>query len=115
MTRGIVFGMGLLLLSVGNAWATYNCVGPVTGVTIGPPGVVAVEAMPGGTWVYLCQMGANYNGVGREQCKAIYTLLITAKTTGKPVRMWFDDGLNCVNHPAWTNLTGWYFGPELVN
>lgn len=105
----------VLLLSASNAWGSYACAGYVTGVTIGPTGVVAAERIPGGIWVYVCQIGATYNGVGPEQCKAIYTLLLTAQTTGKQVTMWFEDGLNCTTHPAWAPLTGWYFGPMLVN
>ena len=96
------------------AQAFYICSGPVTGVTISPSGLVVPENMGGFSWVYVCQLGTNYNGVTPEACKAIYATLLIAQMYGKQVRLWFADDGNCASHPAWAPLQGWYFGPELM-
>jgi hypothetical protein len=93
---------------------SYTCSGPVSGVTLSPTGLVAAETVAGINWPYICQMGANYNGVTPEGCKAIYATLMTAQLTQKDVMFWFSDNATCNTHPQWGPLTGWYFGPKLV-
>lgn len=105
----------VLLISTSNAWANYSCIGQVYGVSIDVNGSVYAGSIPGGNWPLLCQIGATFNGVGPDACKAIYTLLITAQTSGRQVQMWFNDNLTCTTHPAWNTLSGWYFGPQLLN
>lgn len=110
-----VMSVATLFLLASNAWANYSCIGPVYGVAIDVSGSVYAGSIPGGNWTQLCQISGTVNGVGPESCKAIYTLLITAQTTGRQVQMWFNDNLTCTTHPAWNTLTGWYFGPQLLN
>ena len=101
-----------ILLLPSLAQATYQCTGTVTDLAISP-GTGTVAATVGTlSWVYLCQIGATYNGVSSDVCKAIYSHLLSAKSTGKQEMFWFNDTLTCTTHPAWANLTGWYFGPD---
>ena len=95
------------------AQTTYTCVGPVTDLVVSPNGVVTAS-IGSLAWVYLCAIGttSNYNGVTSDACKAIYAHLLSAKTTGAQETFWFNDSLTCTTHPAWANLTGWYFGPD---
>lgn len=60
------------------AQAKYACSGPVTGVTINASGLVVSESMGGFSWVYVCQLGTNYNGVTPEACRAIHATLLIA-------------------------------------
>ena len=102
-----------------NAFATYTCEGVVEGVSINPKnGRVLVEKIGDIIWVELCSVESEYNYVNPETCKGIYSLLLTAQSSKKKVMLWFDDedsGMNCSNHPNWQALTGWYFGPKLVD
>jgi hypothetical protein len=101
-------------LTASPAWANYTCGGPVSGVQISPAGVVSAESYAGLSWVHLCSVEVTTNGVAPATCKAIYSLLLTAQTTGKSVLIWFNDDPNtCASHTPWTWLTGWYFGPML--
>ena len=106
----------LLIFSVQSslAQANYTCAGPVTGLAISPAGLVTAESMAGFSWVYVCQLGTDYNSVTPEACKAIYATFLTAQLTGKQVMLWFADGGNCTGHPSWAALQGWYFGPQLI-
>lgn len=107
------FIVGILLFSF-NTNAAYTCSGEVKGVSIEPTnGHVLVERIGPLVWSRLCSVSDDYNGVKAETCKTIYSTLLTAQTTQKPVTMWFNDGKNCSQHPAWNPLTGWYFGPRL--
>ena len=114
--RIIALQMILLIFAMQStfAQATYTCSGPVTGVAINPGGFVVPGSMGGFNWVYVCQLGTNYNGVTPEACKAIYATLLIAQMSGKHVMLWFDDGGNCASHSAWAPLQGWYFGPQLM-
>lgn len=40
----------------------------------------------------------------------------TVGPSGKRVRLWFNDSGDCTSstHAAWQDLTGWYWGPMLV-
>jgi len=91
----------------------YFCSGPVTGVTVSPSGVVQAEHAGGQSYGYFCQIGATYNGVSSDACKAILTVLLTAQTTGKSVTIAYDDANNCATNRAWTWLNTIYWGPKL--
>lgn len=104
----------LLALTASPAFATYACIGPVTGVTVGPTGVVSAQSAGGQQWAYFCRLGVTENSVSPEACKGVLTVLLTAQTTGKNVQLWFDDGLTCSTHPTWAWLAVWYWGPQLV-
>ncbi|MDM3869730.1 hypothetical protein QSV34_00040 [Porticoccus sp. W117] len=96
----------------------YSCKGTVQGVTIDPQdGRVFLEKFGDHfAWPVLCSVQTEDNGIPPESCKAIYSMLLTAQSTKKQVRFWFNDGKDCTpeSHPAWRQLTGWYFGPNLA-
>ncbi len=114
----LLFFITILFFS-SNAFATYTCTGKVSGVTINPSqGRVLVESVGGLVWVELCSVEKIFNNINPETCKQIYSLLLTAQTAKKEVMFWFNDensGMNCSNHPSWQLLTGWYFGPRLID
>jgi len=96
------------------ASATYTCIGPVKGLTISPKsGQVLAENISGIEWPVLCNINVVENGVTPESCKNIYSMLLTAQVSKKNVTLWFNDEETCLSHPAWSALTGWYFGPKL--
>jgi hypothetical protein len=98
------------------AWATYVCQGTIDSVALNASGVLTVTSTGAGfNSGYICQIGATRNGVGPEQCKAIYTLLLVARSTGQQVQWYYNDALTCSTHPSWADLTGWYYGPLLMD
>ena len=100
-----------------NAIYAYICQGPVTGLSINPKsGAILAERIGPLVWPQLCSVTTSLNGVSPETCKIIYSVLLTAQSTKKEVVMWFNDGKNCSqeSHPSWSTLTGWYFGPKMV-
>ncbi len=106
----------LLLFVSAPAFASYACTGPVVGVHVNGNGLVAVESIGTLSWPYFCALGqTTSNGVGPEACKGLLALLLTAQASGKQVKLWFDDGLTCSTHPSWNYLSGWYWGPEIVD
>lgn len=114
--KGVTVGLVLAgMIAATPAWANYFCVGQVDAVAVSPTGVVMIDAASVGlSWQYLCQIGATTNTVGPDTCKAILAVLIAAQETGQQVQWAFNDGLSCTTHPAWSWLTGWYWGPVLV-
>jgi hypothetical protein len=105
-----------LLLSSVLADASYTCSGGVQGVGIEPStGVIFAEGIGPLEWTKLCSVSKTLNNIEPESCKVIYSTLLTAQTTGKQVRLWFNDGKNCSkeSHAPWYELKGWYFGPVL--
>jgi hypothetical protein len=111
-----IIGAAFLLASTmgaTSAFANDFCSGPVLSVDVSPTGIVTVNAPAAGlNYAYPCQIGATNNGVGPDACKAILSILIAAHATGANVTFAYDDSLTCSTHPAWTYLTGWYYGPE---
>lgn len=94
--------------------ATYFCTGPVTAVALSPNGVVTVSGFGGISWSYLCSVTAGQtfsNGYTSDACKAAYTTLITARLSGVPLTIGFNDNFSCTTQPSWANLTGLYWGP----
>jgi hypothetical protein len=113
--KPIISAVVLLASTMGatSAFANYFCSGPVLSVDVSPTGIVTVNAPAAGlNYAYPCQIGATNNGVGPDACKAILSILIAAHATGASVTFAYDDSLTCATHPAWTYLTGWYYGPE---
>ena len=101
-----------------NSYANYTCSGKVNGVSIEPStGSVLVESIGPLSWPRLCRVDAEHNDISAEACRIIYSTLLTAQTTQKEVTFWFRDGKDCSeeSHTPWGWLTGWYFGPQLVN
>ncbi|HZF32151.1 MAG TPA: hypothetical protein VE907_23745 [Gammaproteobacteria bacterium] len=101
------------LAAASSASAAYFCNAKVTGLSVGPDGVVTMQAAPF-NWVFMCATSATTNDVSPEACKSLLAVLLTAKTTGSTIQLAFNDALSCTTHPAWTYLTGWYWGPALL-
>ncbi|GFE83477.1 hypothetical protein GCM10011487_54770 [Steroidobacter agaridevorans] len=103
------------LAFAGSAQA-YTCQGRVTGVTLSPSGQLTAAEIAGLQWPYLCELnGSSESNATTQTCKAIYALLLTAQASGKHVQLWFNDSGDCTTHTAWQPLTGWYWGPMLVD
>jgi hypothetical protein len=101
------------ILAASSAYANYFCAGPVLSVALSTGGIVTVNAPGAGlNSAYLCQIGTTANGIGPEVCNAIYGTLLSAHATSANVTFAYSDALTCTTHPAWTWLTGWYYGPE---
>jgi DNA-binding transcriptional regulator YdaS (Cro superfamily) len=116
--RNVACRMALLpLLGTGApAWATYVCQGAIEQAALNSSGTLTVVSSAAGlSSVYICQIGATAYGVGPEQCKAIYSLLLVAKSSVQSVQWSYLDGLTCATHPRWAPLTEWYYGPVLVD
>src|SRR4051812_41271508 len=73
----------------------YYCTGQVGALALNPSGLVTVSIGTYASFVYLCQVGATYQGIAPDVCKAIYATLLTAKATGKNVDIYFSDGGSC--------------------
>ena len=93
----------------------YSCVGGVNGVHVDESGYISASSVAGMSWVYFCSVSETYNGVTPQTCKVIYASLLSAQLANKNVRLWFYDTGNCSTHPAWQQLTGWYWGPSIEN
>ena len=103
-----------LALFASSANANYMCVGTVTylGIDLGGDLTVGTSASP-------IHKICNFNGgAGRASgatCKSVYASLLSAKLTGKPVAIYYDDnGYNCGSLPAWSFVPSAYFvqGPD---
>jgi hypothetical protein len=107
----------VLLLLPGISSATnFECTGPVSGVTVTPQGGVIVDILQNWRWQTICNLESTSNGVSPGTCKAIYSLLLTAQTTKRNVRLWFSSGdCSAASQTSWTALANWYFGPSLVD
>jgi hypothetical protein len=107
----------LVLCAVSTAAsANYTCQGTVTGVSLNQAGVVTVSSPSSGLpTFYVCQIGATTNGVGPEQCKAMLGMLYIARVSGQQVQWHFSDSLTCATHANWDWLSGWYFGPTIMD
>lgn len=112
-----IFLFCLLTLFTSSVYASYSCAGTVRGTTVHPTnGTIYVESIGADIrWPIICSLVSDYGGVSPETCKSIHATLLTAQTTGKKVRFWFNDDGDCTTHRAWGQLTGWYFGPMLVD
>jgi YD repeat-containing protein len=77
--------LGLSAASVSPA-ATYFCVGTIDFVTVSPTGVVTVSSQSSGlATFYPCSVASTMDGVTTDICKAMLSILITAKATGAQV------------------------------
>lgn len=97
---------------------TYPCEGKVKGVTIDPKyGHLFAENIGPLQWPRLCSVNEEYNGIQPDACKVVFSILLTAQTTQKSVKLWFSDGKDCSlgSHPEWEILTGWYSGPTIMD
>jgi hypothetical protein len=100
--------VSLIFLSA-QAHAVYSCTGPVGGVSIDGSGSIVVAQLAGIHWQVVCNVNVAQNNFEPNACKAIYTHLITAQTTGKTITIHFNDSGSCASHADWTTASGLYF------
>jgi hypothetical protein len=100
--------------------AVATCTYKVGNVTADPGGSVNVTLDApgsGAAWQHVCNLNNTETGITPSACKAIFTTLLTAKTTQRDTLWWFDSpvAFTCTA-PAWGNLRGlgWYWGPALL-
>jgi hypothetical protein len=107
----------VFVISAAPARANYSCVGTIdsVGVSPGTGWVIFTSSSVGFSSVYLCLLEANTtsgNGsVTPGQCKAMLSTIQMAVATQQKIELDFSDSLTCATHPAWAQLTGWYYGP----
>lgn len=98
--------------------APYGCIGKVSQVTVGPGGdvnasfVFTTGAME---WQTVCSIDSSVGSVPTASCKGILALLMTARSSGQNVQMWFDNTGGSCSAAPWQSLrtSGWYWGPSL--
>lgn len=101
------------------AWANYSCVGTIDSVGVAPATgwVIFSASSVGFASVYLCLLEgtttSNNGNVTSGQCKAMLATLQMAVATQQRIELDFTDSLSCTTHPAWAQLTGWYYGPVI--
>lgn len=104
----------IILLSSANAVATNNivCGGDIKRLGIHSTNGVYLQLSSMNTVVKICDLGqtvGSVNPVGAEQCKAIYSTLLSAYTMGKGLApIYFDNveiGNTCTNFRDWELAT----------
>ena len=76
----------------------YICQGVVKGVSIDGGGDLLVQSV--GTsmnWSRFCNVNRQSNGLEPATCKVVYTTLLAAQTTGRPVTVWIHGDANDTN------------------
>ena len=105
------------------AMAAYTCTGKITMLQHGPEGDVTIDLQGDGTKfnaVRLCNVTFAVGSIQPAHCRSILALVMTAQVTDRPVTFWFDFNYSgppkCspADHPAWTYLTDWYWGPAMT-
>ncbi|WP_102794559.1 hypothetical protein [Bowmanella denitrificans] len=74
--------------------AQHNCAGKVISIDLHAPGDVQITIEGIGTGNILCSLTQKKGLVESETCKAMFSLLLTAKATVTPVRLWFNNDNN---------------------
>jgi hypothetical protein len=96
----------------------YPCTGTVTTVWLSPFGSINVStasiaapmvpSVPQLNFGGICQIGATANGWSSDACKALYSQLLIARSTGAPITFWFNDSLSCTTQPFFNYMPGLY-------
>ena len=104
------------LISLPALALNYSCDGPVSGVTVGPSGIVSAATAGGQAWGYFCQVnGTSANGTSPEACRGMLAVLLAAQASGKSVRIWFSDENSCSTNRSWSWMNTIYWGPSLLD
>jgi hypothetical protein len=106
----------ILMLALGATPAmasNYGCVGSVTFLGLDHVAGTVVVSLAGSmvsvNYVYICQVGASWNGWSQDACKALYSQLLVARSTGAQVQLWFTDNLNsCTQQPQWAPVAVYF-------
>ena len=70
-----------------------------------------------GMWL-ICKINQDYGGVSAEMCKATYSMLLTAASSGKSVSLQFNADANypdCNTLPRWSGTTSSLLGMTYIN
>lgn len=95
----------MLLFISSTSYASHNCVGKVNAVDVSANGAVHVNVGSLGDGTMLCYLNKAHGEFTVDACKAALTLFLTAKTTGKDVRLWFRNDANpSCSKGHWTDL-----------
>ena len=93
-----------------NALANYYCTGTVSYLGLDAEGSVTV-ALTNATKVHkICSMAnqGNYT-ITPVACKAVYGALLTAKSIGNTMRIYYYDRYTCETIPDWSVIPETYF------
>jgi hypothetical protein len=124
--RAVLVGILSMCLSL-PVFAGTPCTGKLIALIANPTGGIVMSLSGPGVSLnmqVLCSLTTLYNGIEPAACKAIYALLLTARTLDRNVTFWFDVAaptVQCNNtrFPDWSLMSttaptgGWYFGPNL--
>ncbi|WP_251359725.1 hypothetical protein [Kangiella sp. TOML190] len=108
--KAIIFVILLLASSwsIGDTW----CTGELNQLAVGRSGTVFVQGPGGLKGVYLCNLNLKNNNVEPEACKAMYSVLLAAKSQSREVSITFNPNIeSCQSIPSWTWATNfnWAF------
>jgi hypothetical protein len=109
------------------AFAAFACTGKITNLALATDGSLWMSLHGPGVslvWQNLCSQTGVQNGINPANCKSIYAMLLTAKTTDRNVVFSFDYAAtsgtcDTTRFPPWSTMSttaptgGWYFGPEI--
>ncbi len=101
--KKMIFALSLCISS--NVLATHGCPGKARSVDIARPDRVQVNIEGIGDGNLLCSLGENHGHFSPEGCKAIYSMLLSAKMSDKSVRLFFinDTNTDC-NKGSWKDI-----------
>jgi hypothetical protein len=88
------FAVFMLLLISPASYASHSCVGKVYAVDVSASGTLHVNVGDLGDGNLVCYLNKVHGVFTAESCKAAFSLFLTAKMTGKNVRLWFANDTN---------------------
>ena len=94
--------------------ASYYCSGAVNLLGINGYNVVTVQ-LSTTTAHYICSMDSQGSYVmSTGACKSLFSQLLSAKTTGMSVTLYYDNAYTCATIPSWTAAydMNWVSGPN---
>ncbi len=122
MARCVLFVLALFFAQSGGAIPT-SCTYMVSKVTLDPSGVLhatfsEVSGVGKLDYAEICsvEIALGSPAVPPTTCKAMLAMLLSAKTTGTSVVLWFDQPtvFDCTTVTSFQVLpAGWYFGPSM--
>lgn len=102
----------LLLLFSSSSYASHNCIGKVNSVNVDGYGAVLVSVGSLGEGSAVCYLNKPHGEFTADACKAAFSLFLSAKMTGKDVRLYFRNDANpSCSKGSWIDLAtdGIYF------
>lgn len=95
----------ILFLVASQAYASHMCVGKVHAVDVAFNAAVNASIGNLGDGNTICYLNKAHGEYTAEACKAVFSLLLSAKMSSKDVRLWFrnDTNTSCTKG-AWVDL-----------